>query len=205
MFTTLKWVFRAVVVLSLAAVLHYTLPQRDIVRITGTDIQRADFSGISRWFYARADMGAADSNTRDLRLINTVDASGKIRVYRNEDTGFGWPFYFKLDSQDLQAEAQDEISTREEPRWVAIKNYGWRLQFLSAYPNATSLKLIDNPDVRLIPWTAIVILVILFALFWAIYVRWRRFIDRRVEPMIENADAAMDEQVDRVRGWFSRD
>ena len=57
--------------LFLAAFLHYTLPQRDVVRVTGTEIIRKDFSGVSRLFYAQADSGDSDVGNRDLRLINT--------------------------------------------------------------------------------------------------------------------------------------
>jgi len=105
----MRWILRgllgALVVLFLGT-LHYTLPQRDIVIVTGTEIIRQDFSGWNRVFYAQADSGNAAVVNRDLRLINTVDGDGNIMVYRNEDTGFGWPPYFKLDSSNLQAEAQ---------------------------------------------------------------------------------------------------
>ncbi|MEL6701527.1 MAG: DUF1523 family protein, partial [Pseudomonadota bacterium] len=47
-----KWIFRIVVFLLAAAFLHYTLPQRDIVRVNGTEILRQDFSGWNRIFYA---------------------------------------------------------------------------------------------------------------------------------------------------------
>jgi hypothetical protein len=32
----IKWIFRLILITLLAAVLHYNLPQRDIVRITDT-------------------------------------------------------------------------------------------------------------------------------------------------------------------------
>ena len=91
----------------LAAVLHYNLPQRDVVRITRTESVREDFTSINRWFYADNEDGTTASGNRDIRFINTVRADGRVMIYRNEDTGFGWPPYFKFDTADLQGEATD--------------------------------------------------------------------------------------------------
>ncbi|MEO1705383.1 MAG: DUF1523 family protein [Pseudomonadota bacterium] len=102
-----RWTFRIVVLLIVGSFLHYTLPDRDIVRVNGTEILRQDFSGLNRIFYAQADSGNNNAVVnRDLRLINTQRPNGRSYVYRNEDTGFGWPPYFKLDSSNLQADAQ---------------------------------------------------------------------------------------------------
>ena len=38
----IKWIFRLILITLLAAVLHYNLPQRDIVRITDTYEKRVD-------------------------------------------------------------------------------------------------------------------------------------------------------------------
>ena len=48
-------------------------------------------------------------------------------VYRNEDTGWGWPPYFKFDTKNLQTEAADLISSKEEPQWVILTHYGLSL------------------------------------------------------------------------------
>ena len=148
--TYIKWFFILGFWGIMAATFHYTLPQRDVVYVQGTEIIRQDFSGINRLFYAQADTGN-DGTTinRDLRLINTTDANGRIMVYRNEDTGFGWPPYFKLDSSNLQAEAQGATTVRAKPEWYIIKHYGWRNEFLTIYPNAISLKPVDGPDANI--------------------------------------------------------
>ena len=155
-------------------------------------------------FYAAAQSGEAQNQNRDLRLINAVRANGKVSVYRNEDTSFNWPPYFKFDSSNLQAEAEDAVSNKEAPEWYILRHYGWRNTFWSIYPNAVSLKLIAGPDVRLIPWFNIVFLLLLAALCWAIYVRLRGFWARRVDPVIDRIDAAAEETSGRVRGWFRR-
>ena len=88
-----KWIFWIVVLAILFAFFHYTLPQRDIVRVTGTEIIRQDFSRWNRIFYAQSDSGNEEGVNRDLRLTNTDYPNGGIMVFRNEDTGFGWPWY----------------------------------------------------------------------------------------------------------------
>ena len=104
-----KWGFWIVLIALVFGFFHYTLPQRDIVRVTGTEIIRQDFSKWNRIFYAQTDSGNNEGVNRDLRLINTSYPDGSVMVFRNEDTGFGWPWYFKLDSSNLQAEAADKI------------------------------------------------------------------------------------------------
>ena len=116
-------VFRITLILIVGLFLHYMLPQRDVARVTSTEIIRVDFSGLQRLFYAQADSGQVDGVTRDLRLINTerkatylfglMRGNNETMVYRNEDTGWIYPPYFKFDSSDLQAEAAASISTAE--------------------------------------------------------------------------------------------
>jgi hypothetical protein len=197
-----KWVFVLLFWLVLAGFLHYTLPQKDIVRVQGTEIIRQDFSGANRIFYAQADSSSAENTVnRDLRLINTTRENGRVQVYRNEDTGFGWPPYFKLDSSNLQAEAQGAVSSKAEPEWYLMTHYGWRNEWLTIYPNAISLKPISGPEVgKPIPWVNITILVLLAAVFWGVYVRWRRFRMARIDPTLE----AMGDDLAETRAGMSR-
>ncbi|OAN82202.1 hypothetical protein A8B78_08735 [Jannaschia sp. EhC01] len=197
----------------LGAFAHYTLPQRDIVRITGTESVREEFTSWNRWFYADGEGGAlaAAGSNRDIRFINTVfpdevnaagevTEPGRVMVYRNEDTGFGWPPYFKLDTADLQAEATNLVSTAADPQWVAITHYGWRLHFPTAYPNAVAVRPVDGPDVRLIPWTNIVILLILAALIFFIWRMWERFEDRVIAPLVDGTAVRWAKLKDRLSG-----
>ncbi|MBY6202137.1 DUF1523 family protein [Maritalea mobilis] len=178
-------IFLSLLALFLGAFLHYTLPQRDIVRVTDTEIIRQDFSGWNRLFYAQGDSGGANPDSRDLRLINTVQADGDVMVFRNEDTGFGWPPYFKLDSADLQAEAANLVSDSETPRWVAVTHYGWRSRLLTTYPNAISMREVDGPDVTLVPWLNIVILLVFAGVLFMAWRIWERFEDRVIVPIAD--------------------
>lgn len=209
MLTYLKWAFWITFWGLVLAVLHYTLPQHDTVRIVDTDVRRVDF-GENSLFWAQQDAGQEGTTTRnrDVRFIDTVRAkNGKVMVYRNEDTGWGWPPYFKLDSSNLQAEANDLISTKDNPQWVSLRHYGWRNEFLSIFPNAVHVKPVEGPDHRVINWFNIIFLTIFAAIAWAIRVRWVRFRQRRIDPMMErvedNLEAAGDAVAER-RGRFRR-
>jgi hypothetical protein len=199
----MRWpriIFLVIVALLIGAFLHYTLPQRDIVRINGTEIIRTDFSGWNRIFYAQGDSGSAQVESRDLRLINTVQADGDVMVYRNEDTGFGWPPYFKLDSADVQAEAANLVSTAESPRWVAVTHYGWRSRLLTTYPNAVGLREVAGPDVTLFPWLNIVILLVLAVILFMAWRIWERFEDRVIEPAADGVAVRWAKMKDWVSG-----
>ncbi len=106
MWKYVKWSFRILVILLVAGFLHYTLPQHDIVRITNTSNRLTTVSAENAWAYASPDTGTAESTTtRDIRFIDAVFPDNSVIVYRNEDTGWIWPPYFKYDSSNLQAEA----------------------------------------------------------------------------------------------------
>ncbi|MCR9271737.1 DUF1523 family protein [Mameliella sp. AT18] len=198
-----KWTLIVLFWLLVAGFLHYTLPQHDVARITDTYEKRENPSD-NPWFWSQANTGSAPGGPRDVFFIQTRRANNDIMVYRNEDTGWGWPPYFKFDTSNLQAEAADLRSTAENPTWVAIRHYGWRNEFISIFPNAVSIREVEGPDVRIIPWLNIIILVTLAALYWALRVRWLRFWRNRVDPVLDAAGDKLDEGGDRVKGLFGR-
>ena len=201
----MRWfriIFLLCVFAVLGAFLHYTLPQRDVVRIVDTQLQLTEISGWSAWFYAQSDSGIEGSSVqRDVRIISAVRPDNTPIDYRNEDTGiFGWPPYFKIDSQDLQTEAQDLRSTRDAPVWVAVTHYGWRNNLLSSYPNALSIRRVDGPDVTLIPWMPIVILLVFAGILFMVWRMWERFEDRVILPIVDAASVRWAKLKDRVSG-----
>lgn len=197
-----------------AAFLHYTLPQRDIVRITATYNRMTDV-GANAMFFASPDSGsgaaAGATDRRDIRFIDAVFPDGDVMVYRNEDTGWIWPPYFKYDSSNLQAEATDAISTKAQPQWVAVTHYGWRIAFFSIYPNAVKIRPVAGPDVTLIPWVSIVVLALLAGALLMLWRMWVQFRERMIEPAIDEVNStldAMDARADRAkaeaRGFWAR-
>jgi hypothetical protein len=181
------------------------MPQVDIVRITNTYERRID-PGENRLFWAQADVGSnPDMISRDVFFIETRKASGRVMVYRNEDTGWGWPPYFKFDTSNLQAEATDLVSTAASPEFVAIRHYGWRNEFFSIFPNAISVRAVAGPDVsKPIPWLNLLILAGLAAVFWGIWVRWRRFREARIDPTLEELQDSWEATEDRLAEKRSR-
>lgn len=113
--------------------LYYVLPQSDVVLITGVEVKRVDDDGV-----INAE-NPADGPTRDVYFINTEHPdTKKVVVYRNEDTGWSFPWYFKFDSADIQAKAQGY--SRDAQQLALIRHYGWRIQILSVFPNITSIE-----------------------------------------------------------------
>jgi hypothetical protein len=214
MWTKIKWGIRILLVLIVGLFLHYTLPQRDVVQIINTYNKNTPIGG--NWmFYSIEDTGTGVETTatiRDIRFIDAVYADGtSVMVYRNEDTGWFWPPYFKWDSSTLQAEAQNLKSDKTNPQWVAITHYGWRLPIFSIFPNAVNVTPVDGPDVRLIPWLNLILLGVIAFVVVMIRKMWLQFRERMVDPTLADvgdtfdaAGARVDAARKEARGFFGR-
>ena len=197
-----KWAIWGFLALIVVGLLHYNLPQHDVVRITGLDNRQTTVSWVNKYFYASPDSGTAESTTnRYVRLIYTAHPDGSTgTVFRNEDTGWIWPPYFKYDSSSLQAAAANYQSTDAAPKWVQITHYGWRIPILSIYPNAVHIAAVSGPDYTSFPWLNVIILIFLAAAALLARRMWLQFWERVVDP----AMADVQEARDRTRGWFAR-
>ena len=164
-----KWTLIGLVVLAVGGFLHWSLPSRDVVRILGTEVQR------------RTEGSGPEGQVRvtDVRYIKAVSPDGDPRVYRNEDTGWGWPPFFKFDSANLAAEADNATSSEDDPRWMVVRHYGWRIPMISAFPNALSIRPAPGPDPLLVPWTSLVVVVLLVTGVGFVWLRVRRWWARR--------------------------
>jgi hypothetical protein len=190
--------------LLIAASLHYSLPSRDVVRIVGTDVVRQDVE-------RRDAQGNRLTVTRDVRFIQAKSPGGGDRVYRNEDTGWGWPPYFKFDTADLAAQATDLVSTAAAPVWVVVRHYGWRIPVLSMFPNALSIRPASGPEESPLPWFNIVFITLLVLSVLIVRRVLIILFRRHVDPVIEEIDREFDERAGaiagryrRVRRWFRR-
>lgn len=212
MWTYVKWSFRILLLLLVGGFLHYTLPQHDIVRITNTYNRLTTVGSENGWAYASPDVGTGESTvTRDIRFIEAAFEDGSVIVYRNEDTGWIWPPYFKYDSSNLQAEAGNLKSLQTAPKWVSVTHYGWRLAWLSIYPNAVSVKEVAGPDVRIIPYVNIIVLIALAFGVFMLRRMWLQFWERMVEPAVaevgetwDGVEAQAGAAKARAGGFFGR-
>ena len=202
----LRITIRVLLVALVLSILHYNLPQTDIVKIVGTENRRIDF-GENSFFWASPDVGTAEGSTRDVFFVQTVQKNGKPMVYRNEDTGWGWPPYFKLNSHNVQTLAASLASRPEREQWVAVTHYGWRNEFFTIFPNAISVRPVEGPDVRIIPWPAISILIglaVMLLILWRIFNHfYMRYLDPIVDGVGDTLDA-VDDRATRARGRFRR-
>lgn len=129
------------------------LPRTDKVNITGTEVKRLD-------------VGSA---LRDVRYIQTQRVPDKTaEVFRNEDTRFGWPPYFKFDAVDLAGEAA-RIAKNEPKAVVLITYYGYKSNVLGLSPNVVSMKVVE-PTYEHVPIfnvaaSALTLILILFVAF----------------------------------------
>lgn len=209
----IRRVFRITFFVLIAGLLHYVLPQHDVARITSTEVIRTDFSSWNRMFYAQADGGATELATRDLRLINAEKKntwllgfwpreSTEVMVYRNEDTGWIWPPYFKFDTANLQAAASANVSAPGADEWVVITHYGWRNKYVSIYPNAIDIRPATGPDERVIPWFNIFFFVFLIFAFFMIRAMWRQFLERTVDPTMDALEDGYDARKSGMQKWL---
>ena len=120
----------------------YSLPSHILVHVTGTEVTRTDMD--------ESDTSAA---TVDVRYVMTESLDGEPHMFRNQDTGWGWPPFFKFDSGDLAAQANNYSVDRREDV-VLVTYYGFRFRMLSAFPNILSMKTVPA-DYQVIPWFTI--------------------------------------------------
>lgn len=162
----LKGIILGAILLAVGAValgLFYFLPQHDVVMVTGVEVKRVDHNGV-----INAE-NPADGPTRDVYFINTEDPTSKaVMVYRNEDTGWSFPWYYKFDSADVQAKAQGY--SRNAEQLALIRYYGWRIKILSVFPNITHVEATNTRE-EPFPWFntiffSVSTLLILFAGFF---------------------------------------
>jgi Protein of unknown function (DUF1523). len=128
------WGALALLALLSALWLDYYLPEKSITTITGGEVKRVDKDG------PIGKENPADGPTMDVYYIYTSQENDKVRVFRNEDTRWSWPFYFKFNSADVQAQAKTLENRKNSAR---ITSYGWRINIFSQFPNVTHIEVVD--------------------------------------------------------------
>ncbi len=117
-----------IIFLALMLVVSYCMPHYSTAVISGVEVKRMNEDTPNK---------TLKSPTRDVYFIQTYDPKDKqsVKVYRNEDTRFGFPFYFKFNSADITALAQSLANQQ-----VEIEYYGWRINMLDMFPNTIFIK-----------------------------------------------------------------
>lgn len=163
----LKIFFNSVIVvclLAMGATLHFFLPKHEVVVINGVEVKRMDADGVIN------SQNMADGPTKDIYFINTGEPDNPIdvSVFRNVDTAFGFPWYFKFDSADVQAKAQQ--LSREENQLALIQYYGWRIRLISTFPNIISVEATNTLEE---PFPVFNVIFLLFLLILAGLAYWK--------------------------------
>ena len=87
-----------------------------------------------------------------------------------------------------------------------MTHYGWRNEYVSAFPNAIAIHPVDSPNVTIIPWFNIFFFIFLMAAIVFIRAMWRQFRERSVDPLLDAAGHQYDEvqaEVSERRGRFA--
>lgn len=156
--------------LLLAGLLAYVLPQHRVVHVDGTEVRRGEGTRVTT---AGSPPGLVPGN--DVYYLHTSNPERTdIYVFRNEDTGFGLPPYFKMDAAELQGRAQ--LLARKEGQLALVTYYGWRIPVLKLFPNAVDIEVWDRAEE---PWPVfnITVFALLAILTGGLYLklrRWRR-------------------------------
>lgn len=169
-----KFIIRTLLVLLVAAPVvtffHFFLPRSIIVAVTSTDVRRLDNDNNQ---VGQSDKPGTD--TRDVFFINTtVPGTDEVAVFRNEDTGFGWPFYFKFNDSDINAKA---AKLAADKAYAKVTYYGFRIQLFSMWPNVVSIERANLGD-STFPWGRLIFLVVVGALGGYAWWKLRGFFGR---------------------------
>jgi hypothetical protein len=166
-----------VLIVVIALFFHYNLPRTAVVQISGTDTKRVDKPKETKVEQTETDEQIKiEPHTKDVRFINSVSRKEKPMVFKNLDTGWGWPPYFKFNSANLTAEAQAFATDQSKP-WVLVKYYGWRFTVFSMYPNVLNLKQVDRNYTHL-PLFNIVFIILVLVMIFVIRRNFKKFVDR---------------------------
>jgi hypothetical protein len=191
----IRYTAAAIVLIPSYIFMDYTLPAYTLIHVSDTDTRRMDEDGN---FIPKSQ--PTTGATRDVAFIygkyahvETDPSTGKEKVVVeenrdwssiNEDTGWGYPFYFKFDTSDLQANAAYLKGSS-----AFAKTYAYRFQFWSWFPNTLDLVKWE-PGMWILNWLRILgmtFFAMTVAAAWFVCHKIRVAISRRVEAAAEAA------------------
>lgn len=156
------------VLLVLAGFLAYVLPQHRVVHVDGFEVKRVDGTAVGSGVAPVPQVSGSD-----VYYLHTSNPERtEVFVYRNEDTGFGFPWYFKFDSAEVQGRAQ--LLGQNPQQLALVTYYGWRIPVLKLFPNAVDVEAWESTEE---PWPVFntVFFALLVLLVASVYWKWHRF------------------------------
>lgn len=143
-FKILLWTVAALLLASYATCSAYFLPSTEKVHITGIEVKRLD---------------AKDGSIlHDVRYVQARKLDGESLVFRNEDTRWGFPPYFKFNAADLASDAANAARAQPEDVFL-VTYYGIRSQLLDTYPNLVAFEKVDREHVPVPIFNVVFVLV----------------------------------------------
>ncbi|WRG01346.1 DUF1523 family protein [Helicobacter pylori] len=123
--------------LVLMLLVSYCMPHYSAAVISGVEVKRMNENENT------PNNKEVKTLARDVYFVQTYDPKDQksVTVYRNEDTRFGFPFYFKFNSADISALAQSLVNQQ-----VEVQYYGWRINLFNMFPNVIFLKPLKEND-----------------------------------------------------------
>ncbi|MCQ2906631.1 DUF1523 family protein [Helicobacter pylori] len=117
--------------LALMLLVSYCMPHYSVAVISGVEVKRMNENENT------PNNKEVKTLARDVYFVQTYDPKDQksVTVYRNEDTRFSFPFYFKFNSADISALAQSLVNQQ-----VEVQYYGWRINLFNMFPNVIFLK-----------------------------------------------------------------
>lgn len=140
----------------LICIVNYAMPSYKALYLIGAEVKRVDQNGLI------SKENIASKMTKDVYYIYAKSPikDDKVMVFRNEDTRWGFPFYFKFNSADIQAKS---AAFGEQKSLVEVKYYGWRIQVLNKFQNLISIKKIENQNALSLPIFSYIFYLIILA------------------------------------------
>ena len=120
--------------------INYATPSSVIGVINGTEVKRIEKNETE---ISNDHKKSENIRSKDVYYIYGETKNKKTWVMRNEDTGFGFPPYFKFNSANIHAKAK---SLEDSESLVSVTYYGWRSTIFSVFPNITSIKVTDEKE-----------------------------------------------------------
>ena len=172
---TLRAILAVLGILLLVAVgllLAYSLPSHEVVKISG-DVNRINGQIIN---------SQKMQVNRDVFFIYAEnEKTHDMRVFRNEDTHAGFPWYFKYDSFEVQARANNLANKQ-----AVVTYYGWRVPMFNLFPNAVDVQAWESPDAPF-PLFNTIFFTVLGLLILVVWWKWWRWRKRRAAAAIAAA------------------